>query len=66
MKEFPTYFTGEHALSMTIRDYFASKALQSIITDGKLGKLLIHDEYIKKVSEMSYEYADAMMKAREK
>jgi hypothetical protein len=49
---------------MTLRDYFAAKAMQSIITDGKLGKLLIHDHYIKKVSEMSYEYADAMMEAR--
>ena len=64
MDDFPTYFTGKHALSMTLRDYFAAKAMQSIITDGKLGKLLIHDDYIKKVSEMSYEYADSMIKAR--
>jgi hypothetical protein len=49
---------------MDLRDYFAAKAMQSIITDGKLGKLLIHDNYIKKVSEMSYEYADSMIKAR--
>ena len=27
MKEFPTYFTSEHALSMTMRDYFAAKAM---------------------------------------
>lgn len=64
MENFPTYFTGEHALSMTLRDYFAAKALQSILTDGKLGDRLKHDDYIKKVSEMSYEYADSMMKAR--
>ena len=51
---------------MTLRDYFAAKALQSIITDGKLGKLLVHEDYIKKVSEMSYEYADAMIEARKK
>jgi len=49
----------------TLKDYFAGKAMQSIITDGKLGKLLIHDDYMKKVAEMSYEYADAMMKAKQ-
>ena len=29
MKEpaFPTYFTEEHAVSMTLRDYFAAKAM---------------------------------------
>jgi len=48
----------------TLKDYFAGKAMQSIITDGKLGSLLKHFDYMKKVAEMSYEYADAMMEAR--
>jgi len=69
MKAFPT----EHPIAgmmdlksdgMELRDYFAAKAMQSIITDGKLGKLLIHNDYMKKVAEMSYEYANAMMEAR--
>jgi hypothetical protein len=70
MKAFPAYeYQQAHGQMMAVggmdlRDYFAAKAMQSIITDGKLGKLLIHDDYIKKVSEMSYEYADSMMKAR--
>ena len=49
---------------MDLRDYFAAKAMQSIITDGKLGLHLTHGDYMKFVSETSYEYADAMIKAR--
>ena len=66
MKAFPasSKYNDEYN-GMDLRDYFAAKALQSIITDGKLGDRLKHDDYIKKVSEMSYEYADSMMKARE-
>lgn len=70
MKAFPTTQLVEQVTKTTgyegmdLRDYFAAKAMQSIITDGKLGERLKHDDYIKKVSEMSYEYADAMMEAR--
>ena len=66
MKAFPasSKYNDEYN-GMDLRDYFSAKALQSIITDGKLGDRLKHDDYIKKVSEMSYEYADSMMKARE-
>jgi hypothetical protein len=66
MKAFPqlAHWDIDERNGMDLRDYFAAKAMQSIITDGKLGKLLIHDDYIKKVSEMSYEYADSMIKAR--
>jgi len=66
MKAFPhdTAMMTESETGMDLRDYFAAKAMQSIITDGKLGKLLIHNDYMKKVAEMSYEYADAMMEAR--
>lgn len=68
MKAFPVneVWDNKEYYGMDLRDYFAAKAMQSIITDGKLGKLLIHDDYIKKVSEMSYEYADAMIEARKK
>lgn len=57
-----TIYGGEDG--MDLRDYFAAKAMQSIITDGKLGALLKHYDYMKKVAEMSYEYAEAMMEAR--
>ena len=47
-------------LSMTLRDYFAAKAMQALIPmhEGKGGNPL------PKVTEAAYQYADAMMKAR--
>ena len=35
MENFPTYFTGEHALSMTLRDYFASQVIAYLAKDYK-------------------------------
>lgn len=67
MKAFPTPTRADENsfdTGMDLRDYFASKAMQSIITDGKLGALLKHYDYMKKVAEMSYEYADAMIEAK--
>ena len=57
MKDFPTYFTSEHALSMTMRDYFAKEAMrfQTWFRDTD-------NEYSAK---QCYKIADAMMKARE-
>ena len=54
--------TGYHVdvnhAGMDLRDYFAAKAMQSLIEDE-------HDcsDWL---SKRAYEYADAMMKAREK
>ena len=59
MKEsaFPTYFTEDHALSMTLRDYFAAKAMQAWLT-GYEGSGWTQP------AKEAYEMADAMMEAR--
>jgi hypothetical protein len=59
---FPTYFTGEHALSMTLRDYFAAKAMQ-----GLLSGLLADSQDLEwaVIARNAYWQADAMLKARE-
>ena len=44
---------------MTLRDYFAAKAMQSIILQA------VGDKEIKNIPEISYVIADAMLKARE-
>ena len=44
---------------MTLRDYFAAKAMQGIVSDPDLGM------GVTKVAEWAYTQADAMMKARE-
>jgi hypothetical protein len=53
---FPSY-SGEKA--MTLRDYFAAKAMQAIIKsiDDK-------DDMSQPVCESAYKWADAMMEAR--
>lgn len=41
---------------MTLRDYFAAKAMQGMMADGRTG-----EDY---VASLAYNYADAMLKAR--
>jgi hypothetical protein len=55
-----TYKTTLVNHGMTLRDYFAAKAMQAIIMsiDDK-------DDMSAPVAESSYKWADAMMKARE-
>jgi len=50
------YFTKDHAVSMTLRDYFAAKAMQALIDN---------DNLFFEIPTRAYEIADAMMKARE-
>jgi hypothetical protein len=50
---YPTYFTADHAISMTLRDYFAGQVLAKLAgTTATVG--------------YCYELADAMLKEREK
>lgn len=55
--------TNSHG--MTLRDYFAAKSMQAVITDS-----MNHNDggavYYTEVAEISYEMADAMLKARSK
>ena len=57
--EFPTYFTDNHAMSMTLRDYFAAKAMQAFYTNYE------NSSDAREASIRAYEIADAMLKARE-
>jgi hypothetical protein len=43
---------------MTLRDYFAAKAMQGILTDSEI--VMGATE----IADLSYKYADAMMEAR--
>ena len=54
---------------MTLRDYFAAKAMQSIvgamlIESSKTRYNIDHQEHLKCVALDSYEIADAMLRAR--
>ncbi len=48
-----------HLNGMTLRDYFAAKAMQGILADPNVNM----GEY--KLAKWAYEMADAMMEARE-
>lgn len=62
----PAFPTPTHNLAndgMTLRDYFAAKAMQAeIAADEGLFK---HQDLQFQVAKISYEMADAMLKARE-
>ena len=54
----PAFPTDTAFQGMTLRDYFAAKALQGLATDPRLGP--------DGEAALAYRYADAMMKARMK
>jgi len=64
----------EGANGMSLRDYFAAKAMQAVITklpiidmEGQFG-IVIDDKikYNKDIAESAYQIADAMLQEREK
>ena len=66
MKAFPQRVSNEYQAehAMDLRDYFAAKAMQAIITraDDKSSEI---DEAVMWVGYYPYQIADAMMKARD-
>ena len=65
MKETPTAFPWTHGdwtcTGMTLRDYFAAKAMQGMLASGNLPKTMPDAD----LAECVYNLADAMLKARE-
>jgi hypothetical protein len=51
-------FPSEHSNGMTLRDYFAAKAMQSFLTGD-------YDLYPHEAAQKAYAQADAMLKARD-
>jgi hypothetical protein len=49
----------DYGTGMTLRDYFAAKAMQGMMVDG------IHENDFAWASAQAYKVADAMLKARE-
>ena len=60
---FPCHTIAMHE-GMTLRDYFAAKAMQGLITSASLSRTESwYDE--ERVAESAYKMADAMLKARQ-
>lgn len=60
---FPTVMIGEREGGMTLRDYFAAKAMQTFLqtNSGVIGC----NQYEYRIAEDAYDIADAMLKVRE-
>ncbi len=57
-------------LGMTLRDYFAAKAMQGMLTSPEFLVVVTADQAVggnakERVSNIAFAYADAMLKARE-
>jgi hypothetical protein len=59
----PTHFTNNHAVSMTLRDYFAAKAMQNFLSTVGWNS---DQKWFDEIAVGSYRMADAMLKARTK
>jgi hypothetical protein len=57
----PTHFTNNHAVSMALRDYFATGAMQNF--RDQIGSQS-DQEWFDQMAKGAYRMADAMMKAR--
>ncbi len=51
------------SMGMSLRDYFAAKAMQGLLSDPNAGML---DDDMNHWAALSYKMADAMLRAREK
>lgn len=59
----PMHNPDTHESGMTLRDYFAAKAMQSMVRLHMLDKIEYHQ---RSVAEQAYRMADTMLEAREK
>ena len=65
LQYFPEDTNYEEAAGMTLRDYFAAKAMQSTLADNAyVERTETASEWLAMVAKASYEMADAMLKAR--
>ena len=65
---FPTEHTDTSGLydGMTLRDYFAAKAMQAVFTGAIMDGLTMNQDInCDKAAETAYTMADAMIKARD-
>lgn len=68
---FPRNVDGHYFMGMTLRDYFAAKAMQAVIADADIAEIYDESPEANSVTFFdfsaitAYLYADAMLKARE-
>ncbi len=64
----PTQDRHSSTPGMTLRDYFAAKAMQGLLANNMMGDASLHEcapDWLSDISVGAYEFADAMLRARE-
>jgi hypothetical protein len=61
LKQIPAFPSGQYQLGMTLRDYFAAKVIQGIVSHDPT----FSQKFVDLAAKDAYVYADAMLKARE-
>jgi hypothetical protein len=56
---------GHMSQGMTLRDYFAAKSMQAILSSDRYLGLIGINRFEQRTAEDAYKMADAMLKARE-
>jgi hypothetical protein len=59
--QLPLAFPGNHSGGMTLRDYFAAKAMQGFAADSEA----TWTDGVSGMAKSAYKWADAMLKERE-
>ena len=63
---FPTETVEEYVPGMSLRDYFAAKAMQAMISNPNIVRPMNNEpEKMDDFCKVAYEYSDAMLKQRE-
>jgi len=62
---FPVVHNNWTKTGMTLRDYFAAKAMQGMMTSARYTGIIGVNNYEHSIANQAYQMADAMLKARE-
>jgi hypothetical protein len=67
VKQFPAFPSGQYKLGMTLRDYFAAKAMQGLLANPKLANEILKNGGAQSgwIEDSAFAFADAMLKVRE-
>jgi hypothetical protein len=66
LKQIPAFPSGQYQLGMTLRDYFAAKAMQGLLANPKLANEILKNGGAQSgwIEDSAWAFADAMLKER--
>jgi hypothetical protein len=66
LKQIPAFPSGQYQLGMTLRDYFAAKAMQGLLANPKLANEILKNGGAQSgwIEDSAWAFADAMLKKR--